>query len=430
MPRHTTSMDLDLNYAQQTNLFSYESENRLLSDNNSFNDTFTADQTFRGQYDTIDGYEIALIFLSSNLVGQLSSLTYHISADSGLTYPFINTLDTTTSIIQTPLIGKYGYLTGTVASTFTGGAIQILTMYAKAPSALGYTGPPFPALQSSTGFDLVPNTTRALNVRVINDVYFDYLYGKMESRSTGAAAGYSDNIGASYQSLWNQAGFIAIPPNAGVTSVLAASTSTQDSATGTGLAFMIVFCLLDTFESSAFFISFTGTTPVTITAPGGRKFTRFSLGFGISPGSANTGTPISLNVGSLYLGTGAFSTSTGFATTYMFGRPGDNGMFSGVYTTPKGKRATLFQLKYSTDASKPVNFRTLQRTTETGAWIQIITDIVAGTIQPERSLFGGWTGPGTDVQIIAKRTAGTTVEGNFILTMHEIDEPLATSYLG
>lgn len=428
MPR--VGLDLDLQYGQETNVLEFTTSNRIFSDNNSWKATFAANDSFKGEMDHIEEYEIALIFLSSNLVGQLSSLTYRISADSGLTYPFINTLDTASSIIQTPLIGKYGYLTGTVASTFTGGPIQILTMYAKAPSALGYTGPPFPSVQSSTGFDLVPNTTRALNVRVINDVYFDYLYGKMQSRSTGAAAGYSDNIGASYQSLWNQSGFIAIPPNVGVASVLAASTSTQDSATGTGLAFMIVFCLLDTFESSAFFINFTGATPVTITAPVGRTFTRFSLGFGIFPGSANIGTPVSLNVGSLYLGIGAFSTTTGFATTYMFGRPGDNGIFSGVYTTPKGKRATVFQLKYSTDASKPVNFRTLQRTTETGAWIQIITDIVAGTIQPERSLFGGWTGPGTDVQVIAKRTAGTVVEGNFILAMHEIDENLSTSYLG
>ena len=63
----TTAIDLDLKYAQQTNLFGYENKNRVLSDNNSWNATFIANAILRGEKDTIDEYEVGLVFLSSKL---------------------------------------------------------------------------------------------------------------------------------------------------------------------------------------------------------------------------------------------------------------------------------------------------------------------------------------------------------------------------
>lgn len=415
--------EIDLNEIGN-NGTTYYTENVWLSDYNSFNRTMNASQTMTGQPDHISGWDIGEIRVSN--YDLLSSIDYQLSLDGGKTYPFSTSITVVKGFGTFPLMGQFGRLTFTTGSTWVNGSrIQIALFYRRSS-----TGNSNAALLGSTSHpnDLIPATTTALNVKVVNDWEDDYITGKVGSRRTGACAGYSDDIGATFQSVTNIAsGTLPYPGSAGVTGVRIASSSTQDSSTGTGVSLYIFQFMNIDYSLTIEFVALNGTTPVNIsTSP----IYRFVIGFPVSAGSTyNYLTTVGANRGVIYLGTGAFSTTTGFAVNYMVNRIDDGVIVTPTYTVPLGTRGLLYELKYAAEASKPVLFRTYGRGSGSAPWSLQIEDIVTTTIQPRRSLIGGWLAPGGEWTVVARRSSGTNVIANFIMTIIEVQESIFNTYV-
>jgi hypothetical protein len=402
----------------------YYTENVWLSDYNSFNRVVAASQTFNGTPDHISGWDCAEIRVSNGNL--LASLEYKLSVDGGKTYPFSAPVALTDGFASFPLMGQFGYLTFTASSSWVSGTrIQIALFYRR--SATGNAGVALLGGSTSHPNDLIPASTSALNVRVINDWFDDYITGKVGSRRTGACAGYTSDIATTYQSVTNiPGGYLPFPPGAGVPTASIASTSTQDNPTGTGIAGYIFQWMKPDYSLTIEVVFLNGQTPVALSTP---NIYRFTLGFPIAAGSANNPLIIDGNVGTIYVGTGAFSTATGFATNYMVNRPGDGVMVTPMYTVPKGSYAILFELKYSAENAKPVIFKTYGRSSPSAPWSMQIEDIVSVMIQPRRSLIGGWVGPGGEWHVVGKKTSGQSVSANFIMSIIEVDEAIFRTYI-
>lgn len=399
----------------------FYTKNVWLSDNNSFSTIAGPSASDLGDPDHISGWDTGEIRVATIPSAPFSTLQYEISLDSGKTFPIIVPLSRTTAFAVFPLMGQLGRLRWQTSTTWpAGGILQIALFYRRSPSGNG--------LNTSNPNDLIPASTNAINVKVVNNWEDDYITGKIGSRRTGACAGYSDDIGASFQSVTNiGSGFLPYPPAVGVTGARVASSSTQDSGAGTGISMYIFQFMKIDFSLTIEIVVLTGTTPVNLaTSP----IYRFVIGFPVAAGSTyNLLTSVGSNRGVIYLGTGAFSTSTGFATNYMINRIDDGVIVTPTYTVPLGTRALLYELKYAAEATKPVLFRTYGRGSGTAPWSLQIEDIVTTTIQPRRSLIGGWLAPGGEWTVVARRTGGTNVAGNFIMSIIEVEESIFNSYI-
>lgn len=415
--------EIDLNEIGN-NGTTYYTDNVWLSDYNSFNRPLDASQTVYGTPDHISGWDSAEIRVTNGDL--LSSLVYELSLDGGKTYPFSVPISLFGSFGTFPLMGQFGRLMFKTGTTWVNGTkIQIALFYRR--SAMGNSSA---ALLGATSHpnDLIPANTTALNVKVVNDWEDDYITGKVGSRRTGACAGYSNDIGATFQSVTNIAsGTLPYPGVAGVANVKIASSSIQDSSTGTGISMYIFQFMQIDYSLVIEFVSLSGTTPVSISTT---PIYRFVIGFPITAGSGyDYLTTVSVNKGVIYLGTGAFSTTTGFAVNYMVNRIDDGVIVTPTYTVPKGTRGLLYELKYAAEASKPVLFRTYGRGKGTDPWSLQIEDIVTTTIQPRRSLIGGWLAPGGEWTVVARRSSGTNVIANFIMTIIEVQESIFNTYV-
>jgi hypothetical protein len=416
--------EIDLNEIGN-NGTTYYTENVWLSDYNSFNRSVNASETVSGSPDHISGWDCAEIRVSNETL--LSTLQYKLSVDGGKTYPFSVPVTLTNGFGSFPLMGQFGCLTFTTSSTWvTGTRIQIALFYRR--SAMGNSGAALLGASGSHPNDLIPASTNAINVKVVNSWEDDYITGKIGSRRTGACAGYSDDIGTAFMSITNiSSGFLPYPAAAGSTGNQIASSSANDSAGGTGIAlYIMVFMKID-YSLTVEFVSLNGITPVNLTTS---PIYRFVIGFPLVAGSTyNYLTTVGANRGVIYVGKGAFSTATGFATNYMVNRIDDGVIVTPTYTVPLGSRALLYELKYVADASKPVVYRTYGREAPNVPWSLQIEDIATQTIQPRRSLIGGWRMPGAEWTVVAKRAGGTNVTANVIVTVIEVDEAIYRTYI-
>lgn len=427
----------DLNVAQQVNLDTFKTDSRWFSDNNSWNtSSLLPNQSFRGEIDIVAQWDYAVIRINTASLGFLLSLTINLSADSGKSYSFQQVLDPTQPFQIVPLAGQYTYLSGVVGSLAFSAPFQLLCVYFKGATQI----PNFSGANSgsySFPFDKIPATQKALNVRVVNDARLDQLYGKREFLTTGGYLGFADNIDNTYQSPLNitAGSFITIPADAGVATYSIASSSAADTSTGVGAAVFVVLGLFAGWLPMATIAALNGTTPVVVTPPPSFTFARFNVGVLLAGGSGyNTNTMNNSNVGTIYVGTGAFSTVTGFATNYMVARPSDGFLMSSYYTVPAGKRAAVTSLRYSTNvlqsATNIVYFKTITRSSRTSPWYQVIEDTVSTTLVSERTQFGGWMAAGADMTTIVKKSAGSNITANVIVTLHEIVVPYDTNYVG
>jgi hypothetical protein len=427
MPRYwnepdNDNNDIDLNYAGE-GFTRYTDATSQLSDNNSFYAQINADTHRCGDMDRIASWPSAQIRIAKP--GALTLCQYEMSSDGGKTYPFVVKLDNEITYFEFPLVGQLGRLRFTTASTWpSGGLLQIVVVYRKYPAALGGGS------VTTTG-SLLGTGTQALNVRVVNDWMDDYFLGKIQGRTTGFCAGYCDNIDSDFQSVHPiTSGFVRLPPPAGVTNVLMASSSAADTQLGTGIFGYLLIYMKTDFSTDVAFVFMQGTTPasVNVTVPIYRFIIAFAFGAGAAYNSTFSAGPLS-NVGINYIGTGAFNPASGFATTYLRNRIGDGQLASPTYTCPKGKKAMLWELKYAAEAAKPVIMRTFQRGNATNPWVLQIEDVAQNTIQPRRSLIGGWNDPGSEFTVVGKKTGGTGVLANFIMTVIEVDLALFASYI-
>jgi hypothetical protein len=421
--------DLDLNLVRD-NLHEYRTNVLWASDNNSLNTSLASDVTWRGNPDHITGWDQCTIQISDG-AGKLQpySLVYNISMDGGRSYSFPVVLSEQSRRITFPLRGQYGYLTLTTDASFwapvgtpstTKLPIQLSTVYTRSTSGAAGGGA---VTSTSNVYAVVKPDQPVLNVRVMNDFNDDYIRGLAYGRSTGFFAGYtSDCSRTTFQSVGPNKGlFWPLPAAAGVTMQIS-SSSTQDSAGGTGIAAYFLVLMKPDYSYAYEFVFLNGTTPVTLTTT---NIYRFYVGFpAVSGATYNRATTVGSNRGIIYVGSGAFSTATGFATNYCFNRIDDGVIPISIYTVPKGKRALLFELKYAADGANPVTFRTYGTDTATSCWSLQIEDIVTNTIQPRRSLIGGWRPPGAEWSCVCKSGGAGTTQCNVIATIIEIDETM------
>lgn len=402
----------------------FYTHNVWLSDNNSFSRTVGPGTLELGDPDPISGWDSGEVRVSG--AGKFSVLQYEISVDSGKTYPFSVPLAVNASGFTVfPLMGQLGRLRWTTDANWpVNGPCQIALFYRR--SASGNSG----LITGGVGQpnDLIPASTDALLVKVVNSWEDDYITGKIGSRRTGACAGYSDDIGASFQSVTNiPSGFLPYPGAAGIVTSQVASSSLQDRPAGTGIAVYIFQFMKPDYSLTIELVVLNGTTPVTLTTT---PIYRYVIGFPVVSGSGyNFLTTIGSNQGVIYVGTGTFSTADGFTTNYMVNRAGEGVIVTPTYTVPLGTRGLLYELKYAAEATKPVVFRTYGRGAPTQPWSLQIEDIVTGTIQPRRSLIGGWQSPGGEWTVTARRTGGTSVIGNVIVSIIEVDESIFNTYV-
>jgi hypothetical protein len=184
---------------------------------------------------------------------------------------------------------------------------------------------------------------------------------------------------------------------------------------------MVLFLLDTNFNQIVLFTTLNGTTPVTLAVT---DVYHFSLGFVVAGGTAYSRQGFASNIGALYVGSGTFNTTTGFATNYMWNRPGDGFVSSTIYVCPKGYIALLKSVKFNSDTSVSTIFQTIGRSARTAPWSIGSEDTVNTTLVIERSLNGGFVGAGGEYTCVARKTVNTAnISCNFVMTLLEVRVP-------
>lgn len=265
----------------------------------------------------------------------------------------------------------------------------------------------------------------AVLTKTVNEFEDDLLTGRLNGRSTGFTGGYTSAIANSptavMPSYSGWVGFVPLPPpvtGTGAANIQMASSSIQDSPTGTGVFLYIVFYLDLNLAPKTEIVALNGTTPVTLSA---KNVYHFQYAFPISPGSGFSATgAVTSNIGTIWLGVGTFSGSTGFATNnYMWNRPGDGFISSSVYVVPKDKLGSLWSVKLNSDSTVSCLFRTYSRSSRTAAWSLNAEDNISQGSVIKRSLSGGFLPAGAEFTVLGNRTSGTNISCNFVLTAYE-----------
>jgi hypothetical protein len=276
-----------------------------------------------------------------------------------------------------------------------------------------------------------PNTTiNGLNavqpVRIINDWKDDYGRDMVRGRNSGFTAGYSSSVNLTYSSCMPgiaNGGFVTLPAatTTGATPILVASSSTQDSATGSGIWGMLLFYMNDQREVLTSLVLLNGITPVTVPIT---NVYHFMYGFPVSAGSGQLSLPpgqVTSNVGTIWVGSGAFTGATGFQINYMWNRPGDGFVTSGVYVVPKGKLGQLSTVKYNSDTTVSCQFVVYGRSDRQSPWSLNAEDTINTTYVIERSFTGGYLPPGFELTVLVRKTANTgNISANFVMTVNEM----------
>ncbi len=265
---------------------------------------------------------------------------------------------------------------------------------------------------------------RPVLVKVSNDWWDDILRENFVGRTTGFTGGYTDNISnAGWSSVLpglSGGATVTLPPAGGLTSAaFIASSSVQDTSTGTGCASMIIFYMTVDLEVLFEIVALNGQTPVRLNVSGQYHF---MYGFVYSPGSGYLPlSQVTSNVGTIWVGNGTFSSTTGFATKFMIGNPLYGFVTSGVYVVPKGKRAFVKTVKYNSDSTVSTVFRLMARPSRQTIWSMGASDVVHTTLAIERSIAGTGVAAGGEYTVLGQKTVNSgTIQANFVLTMHEI----------
>ncbi len=272
---------------------------------------------------------------------------------------------------------------------------------------------------------------KCLYVKVINDWWDDILRSNVRGRTTGFTGGYTEQTYTDYSSVMPEIGggnFTKMPPITGLplaTPVLIASTSNQDTGTGTGTAGMILFFMKTDLVVQFEIVLLNGQTPVTLTA---RGIYHFMYGFPIIRG---TGQPnhwvITSNIGTIYVGTGLFSLTTGFTDNYMWNTVGYGFVTSAIYVVPKNVMAAVHSVKYNSDANTACVFRLYGRPNRSSPWSMGAADCVNTTTVIYRSLSGMITEGGEYTVTVARASNTNDLQANFVLTMHELQTIYTTT---
>lgn len=270
-------------------------------------------------------------------------------------------------------------------------------------------------------------TTRIMPVRLMNNIYEDFIFGKLPGRTTGVAAGYiSDaSITTSLILPGNPTTYPFIP-SSGFSDIRMKSTSALDSASSSGSYIQIVFICNTDFEFLSEIVFLNGQTPVSLITP---NIYHVYYSFPIAGGLLYNGNNLNANAGQLYIGRGNSTPTGGFDTNYAWNRINDGFTSSSIYVVPKGKKASLWSVKYNADRAVSVIFKTYVRPSRANQWSLQSEDNCATTIVIERSLIGGALDPGAEFTVVGFKTQNTAnISANFVMTIYEFVDKLYQDY--
>jgi hypothetical protein len=277
---------------------------------------------------------------------------------------------------------------------------------------------------ATTATSVLDPNSEAVPVRAVNSFQDDYLKGIINGRKGGFTFAFTLTLPYSttqytsvlpYLTAGQTVTLLAAGTNTGSTQLKMASTSTQDSPSGTGVSSFIAFMMLNDFSIVTEIVTLNGTTPVNMMT---QNVYHFMYALPLSGGTSfPTQNIIAGNVGAVFLGSGTWSNSTaGFTTNYMWTAPFFNALSSGVFVCPKGYVAAVTDLKYNSYNVTAAQFVFLLRSSRSVPFAVNALDNVALTTVINRTN-PGYAPAGSEYTVVATGTAAGSIPANFFLQM-------------
>lgn len=224
--------------------------------------------------------------------------------------------------------------------------------------------------------------------------------GLISGVTTKSISGYNLAARTTLEPIWSasNSNYVWLT---GATSVQIASSSAIDTSAGTGARTVLVNYLKTDFSEVNQLVTLNGITPVTIAADVYRINQVVCLSWGANQS----------NVGELWIGTGIFSTITGFTNNLSKIEIGENIAQQAIYTVPANK---VFEgLAFRTTLSAPTRFRLQYKTAASTGFITTF-NLPLDSSQAFTSPFAIVFSAGTDIIVQAQSLGGTIQVGMII----------------
>ena len=163
--------------------------------------------------------------------------------------------------------------------------------------------------------------------------------GQISFHKTIFKFGYNNDVGNTKETIWEQGGLYAYPASATVMTV--SSSSTDDTAAGTGARTVEIFGLDGDYNEINEVVTLNGQTAVNTT----KSYLRINRGIVRSAGSGGA------NAGTLYAGTGTVTAGVPANVYLSINGNGDNQTLMALWTVPAGYTAFLTKMALSTGTS-------------------------------------------------------------------------------
>jgi hypothetical protein len=163
--------------------------------------------------------------------------------------------------------------------------------------------------------------------------------GQISFHKTVFKFGYNAVVGATKETIWEQGGLYAYPASDTVMTI--SSSSTDDTAAGTGARTVEVFGLDADYNEINEVVTLNGQTAVNTT----KSYLRINRGIVRSAGSGGA------NAGTIYAGTGTVTTGVPANIYLTINGDGDNQTLMALWTVPAGYTAFLTKMSLSTGTS-------------------------------------------------------------------------------
>lgn len=225
--------------------------------------------------------------------------------------------------------------------------------------------------------------------------------GLISGVTTKSITGYNAAASTTLEPIWSTSTATYPWPTAAVTAQIA-SSSVNDTGTGTGARTVLVNYLTTSFVDTNVIVTLSGTTPVNIADDVFRvnQVVCLTWGTGLS------------NAGNLWIGYGGgFAAATGFTSNLSKIEIGENISQQAIYTVPATK--VLEGLSYRIAQSAPCRFRLQYKTSSSAGYLTAFNlplDASVAFTSPFASSFAA----GTDIIVQAQAITGTPQVGIII----------------
>jgi hypothetical protein len=246
----------------------------------------------------------------------------------------------------------------------------------------------------------MPDLTGGLSQAISMEYGIAVSRGLISGVATKSITGYNASASTTLEPVWAASNPTYPYPTGAITAQIA-SSSALDTSAGTGARTVLVNYLTTSFVDTNVVMTLNGVTPVTIAADVFRVNMVVVL-------TAGTG---AANAGALWVGSGAFSTATGFANTLSKIEIGENVAQQLIYTVPANK---VFEtLAFRVTQSAPCRFR-FQYKTSASSILLTAFNLPLDSSQAFTSPFASIFTAGTDLIVQAQSLGGTIQTGMII----------------